>query len=85
MRLRYKASGEECGFQGLNTHAMSEVLTDDDSVFIRDLDVYLEKTDPPGWKDLKQALKDGDVIIDNYNTTFREPLNEAERKQGYYD
>ena len=85
MRLRYKATGEECGFQGLNVHALYEVLTGDDSVYIHDLDVYLEKTSPPGWKDLKQAFKDNDVITDNCNTTFREPLNEQERAQGYYD
>ena len=85
MRLRYKATGEECGFYGLNIHALSEVLTGDDSVFIKDLDVYLEKSSPPGWKDLRQAFRDKDVIIDNYNTTFREPLNEQERTQGYYD
>lgn len=85
MRLRYKATGEECGFQGLNVYALSEVLTGDDSAFMRDLDVYLEKTNPPSWKDLLQAFKDKDVIVDNRNTTFREPLNEQERARGYYD
>ncbi len=85
MRLRYKSTGEECGFHGLNVHALNEVLTSDDSVYIHQLDVYLEKTNPPGWKDLRQAFKDKDVIIDNFNTTFREPLNEQERAQGYYD
>ena len=85
MRLRYKTTNEEFISQGFNVHAISEVLTGDDSVYIKDLDVYLEKTSPPGWKDLRQAFKDKDVIIDNYNTTFREPLNEQERAQGYYD
>jgi NADP-dependent 3-hydroxy acid dehydrogenase YdfG len=85
MRLRYKDSGEECGFRGLNIHALSEVLTGDDSVYFKDLDVYLEKTCPPDWKDLRQAFKDKDIIVNNYNTTFREPLNEQERKQGYYE
>jgi len=84
MKLRLKTTLEEVAFCGLNRFAISEVLTGDDSVFMRDLDVYLENTNPPGWKDLSQAFRDRDVIANNNNTTFRESLTEDERNRGYY-
>lgn len=81
-RLRYK--GQTRAFQAsqLNTSALNEVNTGDDSAYIHDLEVWLpEKKE---WKCLQQAFKDRDVITDNHNTRFDEPRNEEERKRGFF-
>lgn len=81
MKLRYKSTGKETYGHKFNMHALSEVLTGDDSVFIRNLDVLLKSTGE--WKDLHQAFTDHDVITDNLNSVFFEPTNEEDRKRGY--
>ncbi len=53
---------------------------DADSMFIRELDVWIE---PTGWKDMSAAFLDHDIITDNYNTQFFEPKNAEDRKRGY--
>lgn len=74
-----------------NVHAIAEVICywaedeefgGSDSMFIKDLDVFIE-ADEIGWKDMRQAFKDKDIIIDNYNTTFFEPTTDADRERGY--
>lgn len=80
MRMRYKDTRKETASSRFNTYALSEVITGDDSVFIKDLDVFVNGE----WKDLGQAFRDRDVIPDNYNTWFGEPRNEEDRKRGYY-
>ena len=69
-----------------NTYALGEVLMgfddgDLDSIFVSDIEVYVEATNQ--WKALTQAFKDHDVITDNYNTCFFEPENDEERERGY--
>lgn len=93
MKIRLKDNPKVTGFSmGFNIHAMAEVIVgfDDDesgqsmgmdSCFISELQVLLKDG---AWKDLGQAFKDKDVITDNYNIDFREPLNEAEKEQGWY-
>ena len=83
-KIRYKNHPEDVIIVNrLNTHALAEVLTGDDSAFFRDLEVFLEKTQE--WKCLSQAFKDKDIITDNYNTVFAEPRNQTEKDQGYFD
>lgn len=81
MKVRYKKTGAIAGSNKFNTTALYEILTGDDSAFIKDMDVFLEKTGE--WKDMRQAFKDHDLIVDNYNTYFFEPENEEDRKRGY--
>jgi len=81
MRCRYKKTGYEFNASSFNTSALAEVLTGDDSAFIRDLDVFLEATGE--WKDMGLAFRDRDLITDNYNTYFFEPKTDEERKRGY--
>jgi len=81
MKLRYKGSTETFSSSRFNTFALSEVLTGDDSAYIRDLDVFVNGQ----WKCLSQAFKDGDVVPNNYNDSFAEPRSDRERDQGYND
>lgn len=86
MKVRLTERPEIGGWASrFNLSSLSEVilqLEDDcDSVYIKDLDVYLEKT--MQWKSLSQAMKDKDIIHDNFNTIFFEPDNEADRERGY--
>ncbi len=68
-----------------NTHAVSpaEIIVcyrdGQDSVYMKDLEVKLEK----GWTPMVQAFIDHDIITDNYNRTFFEPRNAKERERGY--
>ena len=90
MELR-SASGIHPTWEGsggsLNTHSLSEVIVyykegDASSEYIRECEVKL--TDGT-WKNLAQAFRDRDVITDNYNTAFREPISTEEKARGYYD
>jgi len=85
MKVRFKGRPDEYDCNKLNTYGVSEVYIYDDegidTVFIKDLEVLLKT----GWKDMQQAFKDNDLVTDNYNTCFREPFNDEERKKGYYE
>ena len=83
MRVRYKDTGTKAYGSHFNVFATApeEVLTGDDSVYVRDLDVFLVKKGM--WKDMLQAFRDHDLIRDNYNTYFFEPETDEERKRGY--
>jgi hypothetical protein len=84
MKVRYKEKPHITGSASdFNTHSASEVLVhfhggDAASVFIRDLQVELVT----GWKDLKQAFADQDLVPDNYNTWFGVP-NAEQKARGY--
>lgn len=80
MRIRYKLTGTETESSRFNVHAMSEVLTGDDSAYISDLDVWING----GWKDMRQAFADRDIIPDNYNQWFGEPKTAEDRERGYF-
>ena len=79
MKIRYKNTKVESAASQFNTHAIGEVLTSDDSVFIKDLDVCIDDK----WKDMLQAFRDKDIIPDNYNEWFREPKTPEEKERGY--
>jgi len=81
MKMRYKKTGRITFSSKFNVGGLFEVITEDDSAFIKDLDVYLESKKE--WKDLGQAFKDKDLIPDNLNVYFFEPINKKEREQGY--
>ena len=81
MKLRYKKTGIEAAGSQFNIHAIGEVLTGDDTVYINDLDVFLPALNT--WKDMGQAFTDHDLIVDDYNTYFFEPKDDAERQRGY--
>jgi hypothetical protein len=86
VKVRLKTDPSDIGcIWCLNTSALTEVIVHFkgngcSSYFYSSLDVQL----PDGtWKDLCEALKDKDVITDNYNTQFHFPGNEEDRKRGY--
>ena len=81
MKVRYKKTGTEAAASGFNVYAIGEVLTGDDTVYIKDLDVFLPALN--AWKDMNEAFQDHDLIVDDYNTYFFEPENDAERERGW--
>ena len=81
MKLRYKEIFEETSSNRFNMHSPSEILLPDDSAFIHDLDVYLKNKEE--WKDMNEAFRDKDLIVDNHNTIFFEPKNKENRERGY--
>jgi hypothetical protein len=81
MRVRYKKSGYITYSGSFNLNALNEVLTGDDSPFVSQLDVWLDKKQE--WKDMGKAFTDHDLITDNWNTCFFEPENEEDKKLGY--
>lgn len=80
MRVRYKNTDIETFSVMFNRYSMSEVLTGDDSVFISDLDVFVNGN----WKDMGQAFDDKDIIPDNYNEWFGEPNSKEDKERGYF-
>ena len=95
MNVREKIHpNDKCSSSKFNTHALSEVIcyweADSDSMFIKDLDVYITAgvfngfcSMAIGWKDMHQAFKDYDIITDNYNTCFFEPKNKEDKERGF--
>ena len=81
MKVRYKKTGTETEASRFNVNALAEVLTGDDSPFIKDLDVYLEATSE--WKDMSEAFRDHDLITDDYNEHFFEPKTQEDRERGW--
>lgn len=81
MRLRYKSTGTETAGSRFNVHALAEVLTGDDTISIKDLDVFIPDK---GWVDMSQAFKDKDIIPDNYNEFFGVPKTEEDKERGYF-
>lgn len=80
MKVRYKDTQSEAWSSSFNAHSMGEVLTGDDSPFIKDLDVFL----PSGeWKDMGQAFRDHDIVPDNYNLHFGLPMSEECKLRGH--
>lgn len=82
MLIRHKDTKVETYSDKFNTSTIGEVVTQDDSLFIKDLDVFIRSKNK--WKDMRQAFADKDIITDNFNINFREPKSEEEYKQGYY-
>ncbi|SRR6266702_4633404 len=70
---------------------VSFVEGDNDSMFIGELEVLLEKPlessvyKPNVWIPMSEAFKSRDLIPSNHNADFHEPVSEAEKKRGWYD
>lgn len=82
-KCRYKGVSDsewETGELKLNTHAIAEVLTGDDSVFFSDLEVNINET---GWQLLHDAIRSKLLLEDNYSTFLAEPKNDEERERDW--
>jgi len=71
----------------LNSNSISEIIIvwdsgEVDSDYASRYEVLLTSGE---WITLTEAFRDNKVITDNYNTSFREPLNEEEKKRGWYE
>lgn len=80
-KIRYKNTGTEAHSDQFNIFAIAEVLTGDDSAFIKDLDVFIEAKGE--WVDMRQAFQDRDLIPCNYNEYFFEPATPEDKERGY--
>jgi hypothetical protein len=87
MKSKPEATGCSLGF---NTAGLGEVIMgfDDDpdgthngadSMYIKDLEVLIDDK----WICMSEAFRTKQLIPNNYNTDFRRPENEEERKLGY--
>lgn len=94
MKAREKMKPEIAIHTGkFNIHALNECICywpegNADSMYFKDLDIWIKATSEAtgkqiGWKDMRQAFKDKDIIVDNFNTCFFEPKNEEDRKRGF--
>lgn len=82
-KCRYKdnpSSEWETSYLNLNTCAIAEVLTGDDSAYFSDLEVKFGEDD---WIPLPEACKQNILIPDNYNTYLAEPTNDEQRERGW--
>lgn len=86
MKVRTKDGHHHGHSYEFNTHAVSEVIVlfhdgDRDTMFISELDVLIGNT----WKPLSEAFRDRDLVPNNLNTYFGEPVNADARERGYND
>ena len=88
MKVRGKDGSWIGGSSQFNTHGLGEIIVGFnpsengmDSMFIKDCEVFIEAFGE--WKDMRQAFKDKDIIVDNYNTRFFEPKSIEDRERGY--
>lgn len=85
MKLRNRETGEECTSYRFNVYGLREIIvhypTELDSDFICNYEVWLTKS--MEWKDMREAFRDGDLIVNDENTKFFEPENDDEREKGY--
>ncbi len=85
MKVRTK-TGSEGTSGNFNMASLSEVIVGFDDGFqdtfpIRELDVWISQK--KYWLDLRLAFDTHEVIIDNHNRSFFEPISEEDRKRGY--
>lgn len=88
MKVRFtKNPFEEHSSSNFNVPSLDEVIVmfsgdgGADSCFIGDLDVYIETKQK--WMPMYDAFRSHDIIVDNYNTIFFEPKNDADRERGF--
>ena len=67
-----------------NVHGIGEVIGCGenfgcDLFFVKELDVLMDEE----WKDMSEAFRNHDLIVDNYNTYFFQPKTEEDRKRGF--
>ena len=87
MNVKNKTTGTEGRSNCFNPNAYAEIIVyfldgDCSSEFVKDYDVYLENGRT--WADMSEALQEGLIIPDNHNIHFREPIDEDEKKKGWY-
>ncbi len=87
MKVKNKITGAEGQSSTFNPHALAEIIVyfsdgDCSSEFLRDYDVYLASRNR--WVDMSDALQERMLIPDNYNLRFQEPVDENEKKKGWY-
>lgn len=88
MKVRKIGTEAECTAINFNMVGIGEMIVyfpegDASSEFIRDYEVWLEASQE--WKNMNQAFRDHDLITDNYNVRFFEPITLKEREQGFRD
>jgi hypothetical protein len=88
MQLRHKTTQTSCSSSTFNTHSLDEIIVyyddDCDSDSLHNFDALLVTGPRAGqWVALADALKQHDVITDNYNKHFAEPQTDADRERGY--
>lgn len=71
---------DERNLSRFNTYGLGEILTGDDSAFVRDYEVFIPDI---GWMELGEALRLHEVITNNHNTDFMLPPTEADRARGF--
>ena len=81
MWIRYKETNEQRWSNCFNSAACSEVLTIDDTIDIKDVDVFIEAKQM--WMPLSEAFDKHAVIVDDYNEMFFEPSTNEDRLRGY--
>lgn len=86
MKVRNRETQEHGHSSEFNMHGLGEIIVyyedgESDSDFIGNFDVLLSSG---YWVSLRVALLMHQVITDNYDWRFREPLNDAEKERGYY-
>ena len=85
MKLRHKETGSIGHSNSFNVHSVGEIIVyfdegDASSEYVGDYDVWLLRRCE--WKDVRQAFKDHDVAIDDYDAKFYEPNCEEEKVRG---
>jgi hypothetical protein len=88
MKIRNKSNGDISFSSQFNIHGMSQIIVyfeegDCSSEYIKDYDVFIERYND--WFDMHEAFNTGMIISDNYDTCFREPISDLEKKRGYFD
>lgn len=85
-RFREIQNHNKCGTTNLhfNMSSMDEVTVYFDSDYcdsesISDIEIMIDDE----WKSVTDAIKDKDIIPDNYNTYLDIPKSEQEREQGF--
>lgn len=88
MRVRLKKDHSVQGWSSrFNTGGLGEVIVtyengEMSSEYISDYDVLLDSGE---WRCLRESFRSHDLVTDNYETNFREPLNPEERIRGWYE
>lgn len=85
MKTRLISTKAEGNHSRFNTSGTTEVIgsigDDYDSWFMKDLEVFIPSLNV--WKPMLLAFKDKDIVPNNMNTYFAEPINAECRERGW--
>jgi hypothetical protein len=87
MKVRLSAKPEITGYSSkLNMCGMSELIVhyEDGDASSDEISLYDVQLQDGTWMPLWQAFREKIVITDNYDSSFRQSLNDEERARGYY-